>query len=73
MSIELLLQKLGVITLLLSFIPGYYWGWRFADDERNTLIRVAIAATFSLIPPCVLAMVFLIGMILVDALKFIFS
>lgn len=73
MSPELLLQKLGVITLLLSFIPGFYWGWSFADDERNDLIRVAIAATLSLIPPCVLAVVFIIGILLVNALKFIFS
>lgn len=73
MSIELLLQKLGVITLLLSFIPGFYWGWRSAADEYDTLVRVAVAATFSIIPPCVLAVLFLIGMIVVDALKFIFS
>lgn len=76
MSPELLLQKLLVAITLLSFIPGFYWGWIWS--RPNTVsTRIMIGISFSFIPATVigtgLCTVVMLGLLAWEAVKFIFS
>lgn len=72
MSTELLLQKIGVLFLLLSMIPGAWLGWREMRSD-STFGRTTFAILCALGLPCVIASIFLTLVLLWKAIEFIFS
>ncbi|MNC83044.1 hypothetical protein D3C75_1368270 [compost metagenome] len=72
MSPDLAFEKICVLILLLSVIPGFYWGWQGTRDE-DLPARIFLASCASLLPPTAIATVALILVCVAAAVAFIIS
>lgn len=72
MSPELLFQKICVAILILSFIPGFIWGWKETHNE-GTFGRLCLAFLTSFLPPCILVCLGFILAMFYKAIEFVFT
>lgn len=72
MSPDLAFEKICVAILLLSMIPGFYWGWK--DTRQEDLpARLFLASCTALLPPTAIATVAIILVVVAAAVRFVIS